>query len=80
MADIMRLASPKGKGERSNSHATARHPLDAERRLQGWETAKALYIGERVWIGGGAIILPGVTIANEAVIAAGAVVSKDVAA
>lgn len=59
---------------------TASHPLEAERRLQGWETAKAIDIGERVWIGGGAIILPGVTIGNEAVIAAGAVVSKDVAA
>ncbi|KIO38006.1 sugar O-acetyltransferase [Shewanella sp. cp20] len=58
---------------------TANHPLDAERRCQGWEQAEAIQIGERVWIGGGAIILPGVTIGDEAVIAAGAVVTKDVA-
>jgi maltose O-acetyltransferase len=36
-------------------------------------------IGENVWIGGGAIILPGVTIGNDVVIGAGAVVTRDVA-
>ncbi|WP_434086878.1 sugar O-acetyltransferase [Shewanella halotolerans] len=59
---------------------TANHPLDAARRCQGWELAEAIHIGERVWIGGGAIILPGVTIGDEAVVAAGAVVTKDVPA
>ncbi|MCG9756187.1 sugar O-acetyltransferase [Shewanella insulae] len=58
---------------------TASHPLDAVRRCQGWEQAKAIHIGERVWVGGGAIILPGVTIGDEAVVGAGAVVTKDVA-
>ncbi|MCL1041880.1 MULTISPECIES: sugar O-acetyltransferase [Shewanella] len=58
---------------------TASHPLQADRRCEGWETAKPILIGERVWIGGGAIILPGVTIGDEAVVAAGAVVTKDVA-
>ncbi|CAM4033642.1 sugar O-acetyltransferase [Shewanella aquimarina] len=57
---------------------TANHPLDSERRCEGWEQAEAILIGERVWIGGGAIILPGVTIGDEAVVAAGAVVTKDV--
>lgn len=59
---------------------TASHPLEAQPRAQGLETAKAITIGERVWVGGGAIILPGVTIENEAVIAAGSVVTKDVKA
>lgn len=57
---------------------TASHPLDAEERCRGIETAKAVNIGDRVWIGGGAIILPGVKIGHEAVIGAGSVVTKDV--
>lgn len=57
---------------------TASHPLDATQRCNGFEVAKAIYIGQRVWIGGGAIILPGVRIGDEAVIGAGAVVTKDV--
>ncbi|WP_259649499.1 sugar O-acetyltransferase [Shewanella sp. MBTL60-007] len=59
---------------------TASHPLDADERCRGIETAKAVTIGNRAWIGGGAIILPGVTIGDEAVIAAGSVVTKDVSA
>jgi maltose O-acetyltransferase len=58
---------------------TAAHPLDAEPRLKGLETAKAITVEERVWIGGGAIILPGVTIGHNAVVGAGAVVTKNVA-
>lgn len=42
--------------------------------------AKLLTIGNNVWIGGGTIILPGVTIGDNAVIGAGAVVSKDIPA
>lgn len=58
---------------------TAAHALDAEKRLAGEETAKPVKIEDKVWIGGGAIILPGVTIGKEAIIGAGAVVTRDVA-
>jgi maltose O-acetyltransferase len=57
---------------------TATHPLDAATRVAGWEFAKPIAIGDNVWIGGHAVINPGVTIGNNAVIAAGAVVTKDV--
>ncbi|WP_028865441.1 sugar O-acetyltransferase [Psychromonas aquimarina] len=59
---------------------TSDHPLDAGRRVQGMETAKEIRLGKRVWVGGGAVILPGITIGDEAVIGAGSVVTKDVAA
>ena len=59
---------------------TATHPLDHETRASGLEFAKPITIGNRVWIGGHAVILPGVTIGDRAVIAAGAVVSRDVPA
>ncbi|MEZ9593011.1 sugar O-acetyltransferase [Shewanella sp. 10N.261.52.F9] len=59
---------------------TAQHPLDATERCAGIETAKAVTIGSRAWIGGGAIILPGVSIGDEAVVGAGSVVTKDVQA
>jgi maltose O-acetyltransferase len=58
---------------------TADHPRDPALRAQGQEWGRAITIGADVWIGGGAIILPGVTIGDGAIIAAGAVVSKDVA-
>ena len=57
---------------------TATHPLNAKERNSGKEFAKPITIGDDVWIGGGAIICPGVTIGHRAVIAAGAVVVKDV--
>lgn len=59
---------------------TAAHDLQAETRIQGWEVAKPITIAEKVWIGGGAILLPGVKIGRNAVVGAGAVVSKDVPA
>lgn len=59
---------------------TATHPMDHEVRASGREFAKPITIGNRVWIGGRAVILPGVTIGDRAVIAAGAVVSRDVPA
>lgn len=59
---------------------TAAHALEADERLQGVETALPVTIEDRVWIGGGAILLPGVTIGREAIVGAGAVVSKDVPA
>ncbi|MET2984755.1 sugar O-acetyltransferase [Aureibaculum conchae] len=57
---------------------TVNHPLDAKTRATWLEFAKPITIGNDVWIGGGAIICPGVNIGNGAVIAAGAVVTKDV--
>ena len=56
---------------------TPMHPLDAKlRRAQ--EFGKPVTIGSDVWVGGGAIILPGVAIGSEAVIGAGSVVTRDV--
>lgn len=57
---------------------TATHPLEAELRNSGIEYAKPIVIGNNVWIGGSAIINPGVTIGDNAVIASGAVVTRDV--
>ncbi len=57
---------------------TAGHPLDAARRRQGREFGKAITIGDDVWIGGHAVLCPGVTIGSGSVVAAGAVVTKDV--
>lgn len=59
---------------------TACHPLDAAARDTGAEWAEPVTIGNSVWIGGGATILPGVTVGDRAVIAAGAVVTRDVPA
>ncbi|MGQ7790952.1 sugar O-acetyltransferase [Faunimonas sp. B44] len=59
---------------------TATHPLDAATRASGLESALPVTIGDDVWIGGGAIVLPGVTIGDRAVIGAGAVVTCDVPA
>lgn len=59
---------------------TAAHDLVAESRNQGWEVAKPIVIEENVWIGGGAILLPGVTIGRNAVVGAGAVVTRSVPA
>jgi maltose O-acetyltransferase len=57
---------------------TATHPMDAETRREWLEFAKPISIGDDVWIGGGAIICPGVTIGNGVVVGAGAVVTRDV--
>lgn len=57
---------------------TATHPLDPIERSSGVEYAKAITIGNDVWLGGHATICPGVTIGDAAVIGAGAVVTKDV--
>ena len=57
----------------------ANHHMDPEKRAQGLEIAQPVTIGSRVWIGGGAIILPGVNVGNDAIIGAGAVVTRDVA-
>jgi maltose O-acetyltransferase len=58
----------------------ADHPRDAELRRLGLELGRPVSIGRNVWIGGGAIILPGVTIGDDAIIGAGSVVTRDVPA
>ncbi|WP_439022068.1 maltose acetyltransferase domain-containing protein [Bacillus thuringiensis] len=57
---------------------TATHPLHAAERNSGKEYGKPVKIGNNVWVGGGAIINPGISIGDNAVIASGAVVTKDV--
>jgi maltose O-acetyltransferase len=58
---------------------TPMHPMDAALRRKQ-EYGKPVDIGADVWVGGGAIILPGVTIGSRAVIGAGSVVTRDVPA
>ncbi len=60
--------------------STATHPLDPVKRKKGIETAREIRIGSNVWVGMGAKILPGVSIGENAVIGAGALVNKDVPA
>ncbi|CAM3887198.1 sugar O-acetyltransferase [Alkalicoccus chagannorensis] len=57
---------------------TASHPLGAEERNSGSEFAIPITIGDNVWIGGAAVINPGVMIGTGAVVASGAVVTKEV--
>lgn len=67
---------------------TAVHPVSAEERIYSDETGRSairtktapVVIGNSVWIGGGAIILPGVTIGDHAVIGAGSVVTRSISA
>ncbi len=56
------------------------HKDPIKRSEEGLEIARPVHIGKRVWIGGGAIILPGVTIGDGAIVGAGSIVTKDVAA
>jgi maltose O-acetyltransferase len=56
---------------------TATHPLDRAIRAAGLEYARPIRIGDGVWIGGGAIVLPGVTIGDGCVVGAGSVVTRD---
>lgn len=59
---------------------TADHPRDPALRAQGYESGRPIRIGANAWIGGGALILPGVTIGDDAIVGAGSVVTRDVAA
>jgi len=58
---------------------TVDHPREPAQRLEKWLKAAPVKIGKNVWIGGGALILPGLTIGDNAIIGAGSVVTRDVA-
>lgn len=57
---------------------TATHPIDHRVRQSGLELAKEIKIGSDVWIGGGSILCPGVTVGARSVIGAGSVVTRDI--
>lgn len=57
---------------------TATHPTNAVERASGLEFAKPIAIGEDVWLGGSAVICPGVTIGNRTIVGAGSVVTKNI--
>jgi maltose O-acetyltransferase len=59
---------------------TADHPRDPALRRRGLECGRPVRIGANVWIGGGAILTPGVVVGDDAIIGAGAVVTRDVPA
>ena len=56
----------------------ADHPRDPAQRRQGLELGRPVHIGANTWIGGGAIILPGVAIGEDAIVGAGSIVTRDV--
>lgn len=60
--------------------AVAGHPVDPDLRRKVAQFNLPVHIGNNVWIGAGAIILPGITIGDNSVIGAGSVVTKDVPA
>lgn len=59
---------------------TPTHPVAAEPRRAKWEAAQPIAIGDNVWLGGGVIVLPGMTVAENTVVGAGAVVTRDLPA
>ncbi|HKU29489.1 MAG TPA: sugar O-acetyltransferase [Arthrobacter sp.] len=59
---------------------TPTHPVEPQPRRDRLEAAEPITIGDNVWLGGGAIVLPGVSIGDNSVIGAGAVVAKDIPA
>ncbi len=59
---------------------TAAHPVDYERRNQGLEWALPIVVGKNCWFGANVSVMPGVTIGDGCVIAAGSVVTKDIPA
>ncbi|MFC6756735.1 MULTISPECIES: sugar O-acetyltransferase [Haloarcula] len=57
---------------------TATHPLDASERAEGKEYGKPVSVGDDVWLGGQAVLNPGVEVGDRSVVASGAVVTRDV--
>ena len=59
---------------------TPTHPLEPGPRREKWEAAQPITIGDNAWLGGGVIVLPGVTIGADTVVGAGSVVTRDLPA
>jgi len=59
---------------------TPTHPIDPGPRRTGWESAKPIVVGDNVWLSAGVIVCPGVTIGDDTVVGAGAVVTRDLPA
>jgi maltose O-acetyltransferase len=59
---------------------TATHPIDPQPRRVGWESAEPIVVGDNVWLSAGVIVCPGVTIGDDTVVGAGAVVTRDLPA
>ena len=59
---------------------TATHPVEAAPRRAKWEGSAPIAIGDNAWLGGGVIVCPGVTIGENTVVGAGAVVVRDLPA
>jgi maltose O-acetyltransferase len=59
---------------------TAFHPTEPGPRRDKWEAARPIVIGDNVWLGGGVIVCPGVTIGADTVVGAGSVVLRDLPA
>ena len=59
---------------------TATHPIDPGPRRDKWESAEPISIGDNVWLGGGVVVCPGVTIGENTVVGAGSVVIRDLPA
>jgi len=59
---------------------TPTHPIDPDMRKAKWEAAEPIAIGGNAWLGGGVIVLPGVTIGENTVVGAGSIVTKDLPA
>lgn len=59
---------------------TPTHPVEPEPRRAKLEAARPITVGDNVWLGGGVIVLPGVTIGENTVVGAGAVVTRDLPA
>ncbi len=57
--------------------ATAGHPIDPTLRRKGLQYNIPVHIGKNCWLGGGVIVLPGVTIGDNTVVGAGSIVTKD---
>lgn len=59
---------------------TPTHPLEAGARRDKWEAAEPIVVGDNVWLGGGVVVCPGVTIGTNTVVGAGSVVVADLPA
>ncbi|WP_073422311.1 sugar O-acetyltransferase [Geodermatophilus nigrescens] len=59
---------------------TPTHPVEPGPRREKWEAAEPITIGDNVWLGGGVVVLPGVTIGADTVVGAGSVVTRDLPA